>query len=74
MLKVKVTTVGSSTGVVLPKEALSKLGVKKGDALFLVETKGGYELTAYDAEFEAQMEAAKRGMARYRNTLRELAK
>ena len=50
MLTVKVTTVGSSAGVVLPKEALARLKVKKGDVLFLVETPAGYELTPYDAE------------------------
>lgn len=74
MLTVKVTTVGSSAGVVLPKEALARLKVKKGDVLFLVETPGGYELTPYDAEFEAQMQAADEGLRKYRNALRELAK
>jgi hypothetical protein len=31
-------------------------------------------VTPYDPEFEAQMEAARRGMSRYRNALRELSK
>jgi hypothetical protein len=47
--------------------------VRKGDSVFLTETPEGYTLTPYDPEFEAQMEAARRGMAKYRNTLRELA-
>ena len=38
MLALKITTVGSSAGVVLPKEALTRLKVKKGDRLFLLET------------------------------------
>ncbi len=74
MLKLKVTTVGSSTGVVLPREALAHLKVEKGDSLTLVETPDGYQLTAYDPEVEAQMVAARKVMRRYRNALRELAR
>lgn len=74
MLTVKVTTVGSSAGIVLPKEALARLNIGKGDVLHLTETADGYLLTPYDPEFEAQMQAAEDGMAQYRNTLRALAK
>ena len=38
MLKLKVTGVGSSIGVVLPKEALARLKVVKGDSVFLTES------------------------------------
>lgn len=74
MLKVKVTTVGSSVGVVLPKEALNRMKTKKGDVLYLVETPDGYELTPYNKEFAEQLEATEKVMGRYRNALRELAK
>ena len=74
MVKLKVRAVGSSAGVILPKDALSHLGVQEGDELFLVETPNGYEVTPYDPEFEAQLESARKGMAAYRNTLKELAK
>ena len=74
MLKVKVTTVGSSVGIVLPKEALGKMKASKGDTLYLVEGPDGYTLTPYDLEFEKQMEAADKVMKKYRNALRELAK
>ena len=74
MIKAKVTTVGNSAGLVLPKEVLARLGVEKGDSLFLVETEDGYRMSPYDPEFERQMEVAEQGMRRYRNTLRELAK
>ena len=73
MISVKVTTVGNSAGVVLPKEALARLKVERGDTLYLIETRDGYMLTAYDPEFAAQMEAAEEGMRKYRNALRELA-
>ncbi len=74
MVKLKVMTVGSSTGVVLPKEVLARLRVGKGDALFLVESPEGYRLTPYDPEFEQQMELAERVMRQRRNVLKELAK
>lgn len=74
MIPVKVTTVGNSTGMVLPKEALARLKVEKGDTLYLVETQDGYVLTPYDPEFTEQVKAAEEGMQRYRNALRELAR
>ncbi len=74
MLKVKVTSVGNSMGILLPKEALNKMKVSKGDTLYLVENPDGYTLTPYQQDFETQMEASEDIMKRYKNTLRELAK
>lgn len=73
-LKIKVTAVGNSVGVILPKEVVARLNVEKGDTLTLIDTPNGIELTPYDPEFEADMEAARKVMRKYRNTLRELAK
>ncbi|MFP5345037.1 MAG: AbrB/MazE/SpoVT family DNA-binding domain-containing protein [Gammaproteobacteria bacterium] len=73
-MKLKITTIGNSAGVILPKEALAKLHTEKGDQVFLVETPNGYEITAYDPDFERQMKLGKQVMRRYRNALRELAK
>jgi putative addiction module antidote len=73
-MKVKVTTVGSSTGIVLPKEALAKLRVSKGDVLYLTETPNGIQLSPYDPDFAEQLEVAERVMRKYRNALRRLAK
>ena len=74
MLKVKVTPIGNSMGIVLPKEALSKLKVVKGDTLYLVEGPEGLTLTPYQQDFEQQMEIAEKVMGKYRNALHELAK
>jgi putative addiction module antidote len=74
MATVKVTTVGSSVGIVLPKDLLSKLRVEKGDTLYVTETPGGIQLTPFDPEFEAQIESAKRVMRKNRDALRRLAK
>jgi putative addiction module antidote len=72
--KVKLTAVGNSTGIVLPKEVLAKLRVAKGDELCLVETPDGIKLTPYDPEFAAQIEAAEQVMREDRDVLRALAK
>lgn len=69
----KLTTVGNSVGVVLPKEILSKLRVDKGDTLYVVETPEGIELTAYRPDFAAQMGVAEEIMRENRDVLRKLA-
>jgi putative addiction module antidote len=74
MLKVKVTQIGNSMGILLPKEALKKMNSEKGDTLYLVEGPEGYTLTPYSPDFEEQMDAANKVMKDYRNTLRNLAK
>jgi putative addiction module antidote len=70
---VKITTIGNSVGVVLPKEVLSRLHVEKGDILYLLETPEGIQLTPYDQNFAAEMETAKRVMRKHRDVLRKLA-
>jgi putative addiction module antidote len=70
---VKVTTVGSSAGIVLPKEILAKLRVEKGDKLYVTETPSGIHLTPYRADFAAKIEAAKRVMRKSHDALRRLA-
>jgi putative addiction module antidote len=74
MHQVKVTQVGNSLGVVLPKEVVERLGIARGQMLSLSETTNGIELSAFDPEFEEQMRLAEEIMDRYRDTLRELAK
>lgn len=73
MSTVKLTTVGSSTGIVLPKELLERLRVTKGDILHVVETPRGIELSPYDPEFAEQMALAEEVMREDRNVLRKLA-
>jgi len=73
-MKLKVTTVGSSAGVVLPKEILTKLKVAKGDFVFLTESPDGFRITPYDPEFEENMALARQVMRKRRDLLRELAK
>lgn len=75
MQPLKVTTVGSSVGIILNKDVQSRLKVKKGDTLYLTEAPdGSYRLTPYDPEFERQMSLAEDIMHEDREVLRQLAK
>jgi putative addiction module antidote len=74
MVKLKVTTFGSSTGIVLPKEVLTRLKVVKGDSIFLTDSPDGFRITPYDPDFERQMGLARKVMRERRDVLRELAK
>lgn len=74
MTYLKVTTVGNSLGVILPKDILAKLKVSKNDRLYAIETHDGIELTPYDPEFAEQMDVAKKIMRRERDVLKKLSK
>jgi putative addiction module antidote len=75
MLAFKVTTVGSSAGFILTKEAMAHLNVKKGDTVYLTEAPGGgFRLTPYNPDFERQMSLAEDIMHDDREILRALAK
>jgi len=73
MTTLKLTTIGNSTGIVLPKEILERLRIKKGDSLHVLETPKGIELTPYDPEFAAQIEIAEQVMREDRDALQKLA-
>ncbi|MBS1840582.1 MAG: AbrB/MazE/SpoVT family DNA-binding domain-containing protein [Acidobacteria bacterium] len=73
-MKLKLRAVGTSTGIVLPKETLQRMNVKQGDTLFAVETPDGYLLTPYDPELERQLAIGREVMKEHRDTLRALAK
>jgi putative addiction module antidote len=74
MLALTVITVGSSAGVILPKEALDRLKVQHGDTLYLTESPdGSYRITPHDPEFARQMGMAEQIMDEDRDILRALA-
>ena len=72
-MKLKITAIGNSAGVILPKELMARLRVEKGDELYAVETPDGVRLTTYDPAFAAQMEVAEQIMRDRRDLLRKLA-
>lgn len=72
-MKLKVTAIGNSAGVVLPKELLARLRVEKGDELYAIETPDGIRLTAYDPTLAEQMAVAEQVMREDRQVLHKLA-
>ncbi len=75
IVELKLRKVGNSVGVVLPKEALARLNVEEGDAVYLTEsTDGGFRVTANNPGFAEKMKVAERLSRKYRHALKELAK
>jgi putative addiction module antidote len=70
----KIIQIGNSLGVTLPKEALAALKVDKGSTVVLTPAKDGFKLSPYDPDVERQVEAGRKVMLEYRDTLRALAK
>ena len=70
----KIRKIGTSLGVVLPKEVLAELGVAEGDLVYPVRTVNGMELTPYDPDFAEVLEDSADFMRRHRNAMRELSK
>ena len=75
MLALKVRKIGNSLGIVLPKEALSRLKVAEGDTVYMTDSKdGAFRLTALNEGFPDQMKEAERIMREDRDVLHELAR
>jgi putative addiction module antidote len=74
MFSLKLTRIGNSLGLILPKQVLARLKLAKGDEIFITEAPDGYRITPHNPAFEAQMKAARKIMKRRRAVLRELAK
>lgn len=74
-MKLEIKKIGNSTGLILPKELLARLGLSQGDSVYVTELQGGdVRLTRYDPEFETTMEVMDDLMDEYRDTLKTLAK
>ncbi len=74
MHMLKLTQIGNSVGVILPKEALTRMRVEKGQSVFLTETPEGYAITPYDPSLEEQIQAGREFMQEFRDTFHQLAK
>jgi putative addiction module antidote len=74
MSALKLTQIGNSVGVILPKEVLARLKLEKGDTVFLTDAANGVMLTPYDPALDEQLEAGREFMREYRDTFHQLAK
>jgi putative addiction module antidote len=74
MHALKLTQIGNSVGLILPKEILARLKLEKGDTVFVTETPDGVAVTPYDPGLEEQIDAGRAFMREFRDTFHELAK
>jgi putative addiction module antidote len=73
-MELKITRIGNSLGVILPRDLLTRLKLDKGDSVFVTETPDGYHLSPYDPAFAEQMQTARDLMKKRRNAVHELSK
>ncbi len=73
-MNIELKKLGNSTGLILPKELLTRLGMVAGDELVITETPDGFKVTRRSETFEKGMEIARKAMKTYHHTLKELAK
>jgi len=74
MSALKLTQIGNSVGVILPKEVLARLKVGKGDTLFLTDAANGVTLSPYDPTLDEELRLGREFMREYRDTFHQLAK
>ena len=75
MIQLKISAIGNSAGVVLPKELLARLGVQRGDMLQIIDDgDAGLRIVKADDSYNRAMEAGRECFDRYPQTLAELAK
>lgn len=74
MAILKLTKIGNSYGVILPKEIVSRLNLQEGDPIYITESYDGYNISSFDPEFEETMKAFEDTYRQYRNAFKELAK
>ena len=74
MTALKLTQIGNSVGVILPKEILARLKLEKGDTVFVTDVAGGITLSPFDPTLEEQIRVGREFMREYRDTFHQLAK
>jgi putative addiction module antidote len=72
-MSLKITKVGNSAAIILPKEVLAQLRAALGDTLYATETPHGIHLTPTNPDFEAKMAKAEKIMREDRDILHVLA-
>jgi putative addiction module antidote len=77
-MKLELKKIGNSTGLILPKDLLARLGLQQGDSVFLTE---GPDKTltietrqSFEGDDDETMRIAREVMKEYRSTLAARAK
>jgi putative addiction module antidote len=74
MHTLKLRAVGTSTGLVLPKEVLTRLRAEQGQEVYAIETPNGVTLTTLDPRVKGQVALGEKVLERYRDVFAALAK
>ena len=74
MTALKLTQIGNSVGVILPKDILARLKLQKGDTLYVTDAANGVTLTPFDPALEEQIKAGREFMRDFRDSFHQLAK
>jgi putative addiction module antidote len=74
-VKLEIKRIGNSDGLILPRELMQRLDLKRGQQLHVTELAGGgLQLLPYNPDFEKTMETVDEIMDEYRDTLAALAR
>jgi putative addiction module antidote len=74
-MKIEIKKIGNSEGVILPRELMQRLDLKRGQVLHVTELAGGgFQALPYDPDFQKTMEVVDEIIDEYRDTLAALAK
>jgi putative addiction module antidote len=74
-MRIEIKKIGNSDGLILPRELMQRLDLKRGQFLHVVELAGGgFQAIPYDPDFEETMKSADEVMDEYKDTLAALAK
>ncbi len=74
-MKLEIKKIGNSTGLILPKDLLTRLNLSQGEWVSVTENAdGSVTISPYDVDFEDAMAIVDDIMVEYRDTLRALAK
>jgi putative addiction module antidote len=74
-MKLEIKKIGNSTGLILPKDLLARLGLAQGDEVLVTEGPGrSLSITPFVDDDEETMRLAREVMKEYKSTLNALAK
>lgn len=74
MIHTKISAIGNSAGIIVPKELLVELGLLRGDTVGVEVEGGALRIVKLDDAYNRAIEAGRDCFDRYPATLAELAK
>ena len=69
----KIASVGTSSGLIIPKDMMTRYKLERGDQVYMIETPLGILISPFNPDVAEQIEAGKAFMRSYRDTFKALA-